>query len=146
MQSQRRAASPLGQSYVKFSLTQTDGIWASKMAKLFFDSSLILPRIKGRQVACHATQLRLISKIFIHTGKCCMECPAVAVYCRDVFPPPAQYVFQRLIQIGICLLLYPVRNSVCGLGNAPSDSRQRIAVTAKGYGIAYGILEEFLMA
>ncbi len=25
---------------VKFSLTQTDGIWAGKMAELFFDSSL----------------------------------------------------------------------------------------------------------
>lgn len=59
----------------------------------------------------------------------------------DEFSPPPEYILQRLIQIGISLILYPVGDAIGNLGNAAGDGRKRVAISTKGDGVSYSILK-----
>ena len=59
----------------------------------------------------------------------------------DEFSPPPEHILQRLIQIGISLILYPVGDAIGSLGNAAGDGRQRVAVATTGDGVSYSILK-----
>ena len=62
--------------------------------------------------------------------------------CRgDVLLPPSENILQRFIQVGVCLVLDPVGDTIGCLGDTAGNRRQGVAVTSKGDGIAYGILK-----
>ena len=58
-----------------------------------------------------------------------------------VLLPSNHHIQQGGVQIGECLFLNPIGDSVCRLGDAASDGGQGVAVAAQGDGVADGVLE-----